>query len=443
MNILQFTTESLGDASYLVVGAGSAAAVDPQRDIRPLVIAARSYGVNIDYVFETHVHNDYISGGRELAALGAKVVAPGNSGLEFPHIPLASGDSLSFGGVSLQAMAAPGHTYEHTAYLAADRHGQVRGAFTGGSLLMGATGRSDLLGPDHTDELTRLQWESSRAIAAALTPETELLPTHGSGSFCSISGAPTERRGPLLVEQQRNPALTTDSADDFRAIQLANPAPIPGYYRYMAPINRSGPRVTGEPPKPPALTAGEITAGLRNGITVVDLRARAEFARAHAVGSVGIEESDSALAYVGWLIPFNAPLMLIAESRAQASRFTTDLYRIGYENVQGYIPWAAWKESDSPTERMETVRADQARQMLREGSVPVLDLRYENEQNSDPLPGALKRSINTLPDWIGKSPARALLVCASGQRSVMGASFLKRAGVEVVAFDGGGASDLY
>jgi hydroxyacylglutathione hydrolase len=157
MKIIQIVAESLGDASYLVVSSGVAAAIDPQRDVRPLLAAAREHGAEIRYVFETHVHNDYISGGRELAALGATVIAPAAAGLMFPHTGANDGDVFAVGGARLRAVAAPGHTYEHTAYLAIDESGATYGAFTGGSLLVGSAGRSDLLGPDHTEELTRLQ----------------------------------------------------------------------------------------------------------------------------------------------------------------------------------------------------------------------------------------------------------------------------------------------
>lgn len=153
MKIIQIVAESLGDASYLVISNSVAAAIDPQRDVRPLLAAAREHGAEIRYVFETHVHNDYISGGRELAALGATVIAPA-AGLMFPHTGANDGDVFTVGGARLRAVAAPGHTYEHTAYLAIDEGGATYGAFTGGSLLVGSAGRSDLLGPDHTDELT-------------------------------------------------------------------------------------------------------------------------------------------------------------------------------------------------------------------------------------------------------------------------------------------------
>ncbi len=442
MKVVQSVADALGDSSYLVVGAGVAAAVDPQRDIRPLLKAAADHGASIEYVFETHVHNDYLSGARELAERGAKVVVPAQSGFEFPHLPLADGDEISFGGVSMRALLTPGHTYHHTSYLGADSDGKVRGAFTGGALLMASAGRSDLLGPEHTQELTRMQWESARRIGHALSPEAEILPTHGAGSFCTSTGGTGERRGPLAVEFGRNPALTTGSFEDFAAIHLAALAPIPGYYQYMAPINRRGPKVYGEPPLPMLVGPDEVKAALREHTWVIDVRRRQDFVTAHIPGSVEIEDSTSLLAYVGWLLPFNAPIVLVSYDRAQAERITVDLFRIGYEDVRGYMPWAAWAEAAQPVQRLEGIDIREARNIREEGRLVTIDTRFAYEQEQRPLPEALRMPLDQLNDWAGSAPETAMIVCASGQRSTMAASFLQRAGKKAVSLVEGGAEDL-
>jgi len=439
MQVFPFLAESLGDSSYMVAGDGVAAIVDPQRDVRPFLKLAHEHGLEIQYVFETHVHNDYISGGRELAARGAQILAPAASKLEFPHTPLADGDVFPFGGVALKAVAAPGHTYEHTAYVLLDQRGKPMGAFTGGCLLMGSAGRSDLLGPDHTAELTRLQWQSGRKIASLLPAAASLFPTHGAGSFCSTTGAAMERQGPLAIELQRNPALTAGNEEEFAAIQLASPAPIPGYYRYIAPINRAGPKVYGEPPSPCLLTPGQLVA--LEGVTVVDVRPRQEFVRAHIPGTLEIEESDSLLAYVGWLVPYNAPVALVAVDEAQARRVTVDLFRIGYEDVRGYLPWASWVADSRPTAQLAAVDLAGARK-LRDSGRAVIDTRFENEHHETPLPDALELPVDRLPQWIDSAPDGALIVCASGQRATMAASLLEAAGKHPVVLVEGGAEDL-
>lgn len=441
MNIVQFVADSLGDASYLVVADGVAAMVDPQRDVRPYLEAAEQHGVDITHVFETHVHNDYISGGRELAERGATIVAPAGSKLEFPHTPVADGETLEFGGVGLRAVASPGHTYEHTAYVAIDEKGVARGVFSGGALLMGSVGRSDLLGPDHTDELTRLQWDSAQRIRELMSPEAEVLPTHGAGSFCSSTGAPTDRRGVLGAELERNPAFTQPSYPAFREEHLSALAPIPRYYDYMGPINRRGPAVFGTPPVPERLNPDGLMDLAAQGTPIVDIRSRIDYTRGHIPAAVDIEESNAMLAYAGWLLPFNSPMALVTYDETQAVRATTDFFRIGFEEVRGYLPHEVWVEAGRELATQEVVDAVEAARIVEAGKIPVLDVRFSHEHRSEPLPGAVQLPINELPQWADEAPeGPALVVCASGQRAVMAASFLEQRGRKSIVLAEGGAS---
>ncbi len=437
MKTIQFVAESLGDASYLVVSGNEAAVIDPQRDIRPFVKAAREHGAEIRYVVETHVHNDYVSGGRELAALGAEVIAPAAGKLEFPHRPVEDGDVVAIGDAKLLVTAAPGHTYEHVAYLGVNPSGEVRGAFTGGALLMAAAGRTDLLGPDHTETLTRLQWETAQKLRRLVPERADVLPTHGAGSFCSATGTDLGRCGPMAVELLRNPALAARSYEEFRALHLATAMPIPGYYRYMAPINRKGPKVYGEPPRPERLSAAAV-AQLAGEAWLIDVRARADYAAGHLPGSLEIEESGSMLAYVGWLIPFNAPIVLVTYDAAQAERVTVDLFRIGYEQVRGFAPAA-----DLPlAARTETASAGEVAAALRSGALPVLDVRYAQEHAEEPLPGARPLAFDEIAAWAPAIEGPVLVVCASGQRAAMAASYLERRGVAARPYIGGGAAQV-
>ncbi|GIW19427.1 MAG: MBL fold metallo-hydrolase [Tepidiforma sp.] len=437
MKTIQFVAEALGDASYLVVSGREAAVIDPQRDIRPFVKAAREHGAEIRYVVETHVHNDYVSGGPELAALGAEVIAPAAGRLEFPHRPVADGDVITLGDAKLLVTAAPGHTYEHLAYLGVTPSGKVRGAFTGGALLMAAAGRTDLLGPDHTEELTRLQWETAQKLRRLVPPSADVLPTHGAGSFCSATGTDLGRCGPMAAELLRNPALASQSYEEFRALHLATEMPIPGYYKYMAPINRKGPKVYGEPPRPRPLSEA-VLLGLGSDTWVVDVRRREDYAAGHLPGSLEIEESTSMLAYVGWLIPFDAPIALVTYDRLQAERVTVDLFRIGYEHVVGYAPAAEL----TLTARTETVSAAEIAEALRSGRVPVLDVRYAQELRDEPVPGARPLPFDALPEWAREVEGPVLVSCASGQRAAMAASYLERRGAAARPFIAGGAADV-
>jgi hydroxyacylglutathione hydrolase len=449
MEIRQFVASALGDASYLVASGGEAAVVDPQRDIRPYVAAAEELGVTIRYAVETHVHNDYVSGGPELAALGATVVAPAGSGLQFPHREVADGDEVVVGAARLRAVLAPGHTHHHTAYLGIDEAGEVAAAFTGGSIIIGGAGRTDLLGPDHTEELTRLQWESARRLESLLPDEAELLPTHGTGSFCSSQSGDGSRRALLREERARNVILVSPDFESFRVLQLSNPGPIPAYYQHMAPINRAGPKIYGTPPQPALLAPARVASALDEGIPVLDVRARQEFARAHIPGSFSVEEGDATLAYVSWLTPFDSTLILVTEDGEQADRMTTDLLRIGYEQVEGYLPFESWRSDPTgrPVASLATVDVAEAVRIHESGRLPVMDVRFDSDLRDLPLPGALHRPVDRLPTWIDAAaetePHREpLVVCGGGSRATTVGSILQSRGMHPHVLIEGGADDL-
>jgi rhodanese-related sulfurtransferase len=366
-------------------------------------------------------------------------VAPAGSKLEFTHQPIAEGEGVSVGGARLTAVAAPGHTYDHTAYLIADEEGRTAGAFTGGSLLVGSAGRTDLLGDEHTGKLTKLQWETAKRLAAMLAPETDILPTHGAGSFCTSSGGGGRRRSVLGEELSTNPVLEIPDFDTFRRFHLGNLSPIPSYYREMAPINRRGAPVVGEPPRPRLLTADEL-AGLQD--PIVDVRSRLEYAAAHVPGSVSVEEGSSMLAYLAWMLPFNSPLALVTTTDGEAERITVDLFRIGFEQVLGYLPITAWLEEGRDLEGIQTVDKDGAARLLEKGH-PALDVRFEREHRSEPIPDARQLPIDRFHEWADDvADKEPLIVCGSGQRSTIVASFLKKRGLDPIVLVDGGASDL-
>jgi hydroxyacylglutathione hydrolase len=442
MEIVQFVAESLGDASYMVFSDGQAAVIDPQRDVRPYVAAAAQRHAHISRVFETHVHNDYVSGGAELKALGAQIVAPVDSGLAFPHQPISDGDEIAIGSAIIRAVAAPGHTHHHTAYLAIDESGETLGALTGGSIIIGGAGRSDLLGPDHTEELTRSQWDSAQRIASLMPDEAELLPTHGAGSFCSTQQCGGERRAPLNIERATNVVLASPDFATFRELHLANPAPVPGYYQHMAPINRAGPQVYGEPPRPPIFTTAAFDVAIDQGAYPLDVRSRFDFAAAHIPETISIEEGDSMLAYVGWVVPFNQPLVLVTDSTAQADRVATDLLRIGYEEVRGYLPFTKWAADRIPAQ-LETVDVAEALQIRASGTLPAYDVRFDSDLRTLPLDRSEHRPIDRVQEWLTEVDDDAMLVsCAAGSRAATVASVLQAAGHRPLVLLDGGAADL-
>jgi len=366
MDLELFHTPGLGDSSYLLASGREAVLVDPQRDAWRFMEAARERGWRIRHVIETHVHNDYLSGALETnAATQAEIVAPARGRYEFEHRPVDEGDFVEIGGLRLTAWATPGHTPEHLAWVVSDleRSDVPTAVFSGGSLLVGSVGRTDLLGPALTDALTRDQQRTLQRLAE-LPASTKVLPTHGAGSFCSAGPPGTQRTTTIATEEFANPAMRLADADPeaFRAEALAGLGRVPGYYARMAAINRRGPRVLGRLILPDALDPAGFEAKAAAGATVVDARDRESFASGHIRGSLNIELASAFSGYVGWLVPFAEPVLLVLPDAPDAlHEATTELLRIGYERIHGWLDGGidAWAASGRPvaTYATTTMRA--------------------------------------------------------------------------------------
>lgn len=240
MDISIIETSGLGDRSYLVGHGGTAVVIDPQRDIDRILSLARDRGVTITHVVETHIHNDYVTGGLELArTVGAEYVVPAGDDVAYDRRPVHDGDVIDAGPIQLRAMHTPGHTHHHVSYVLRDTTGNVQGVFTGGSMLHGTTGRTDLVGAEHTEALTHAQYNSVRRLADELPADTRVFPTHGFGSFCSATPASGDD-STIADELVTNPALTQDE-QTYVAELLAGLSDYPAYYAHMGVINKAGP----------------------------------------------------------------------------------------------------------------------------------------------------------------------------------------------------------
>lgn len=437
MDLDLIETPGLGDTSYLLSSRGEAAAIDPQRDIAPLLQAAEARGTRIRYVVETHVHNDYVSGAAELqAATGAEIAGPTRAGYGFPFTPMDDGGELAVGDLSLVAVATPGHTSEHTSYLVREPGSEVPAAlFSGGSLIVGSAGRTDLLGEDHTAELTRQQFRTMRRLAE-LPDDVLLLPTHGAGSFCATSPPGKQRTSSLGAERLANPALTAlDEALFFRQ-QLEGLPAYPDYYAHMAPINRAGPPVFGEVPLPPARSPDEVAPLLADGATLVDARDGSSFAAAHVPGSLNVPLEESFASYVGWLVPFGEPVVLLVPDHAALVETSTQLFRIGYEPLAGHLEGGieAWRASGRDVGSYPTLEIQELVAELSRGEAgDVIDVRQRSEWVAGHLEGSRNEFVGDVPDRLDAFDRKTTttVVCASGYRSAMAASVLDRAGVPV------------
>jgi glyoxylase-like metal-dependent hydrolase (beta-lactamase superfamily II) len=308
MDVEPHFTPGLGDSSYVVASAGEALVIDPQRDVDRLLGGALASGARVRYVLETHLHNDYVSGASEIRArTGAMLVGPVGAGYAFEHRGVDEGDELSLGALRFVALRTPGHTPEHVSYVVHEEgHDAPVAVFTGGSLIVGNAGRTDLLGAERTDELTRAQFRSLRRLSA-LPDETLVLPTHGAGSFCAAGKVQEERSSTIERERGTNPALGVGSEDAFVQQQLSGLMAFPRYYREMAPINRAGAPVVGHTPLPRPLSVEDVEGNLARGASLVDGRDGAAFAVEHAPGSINVPLDGSFASYVGWVLPFGAP----------------------------------------------------------------------------------------------------------------------------------------
>ncbi|WP_031089188.1 MBL fold metallo-hydrolase, partial [Streptomyces sp. NRRL WC-3549] len=323
--------EGLGNRSYLAGGTSEAVAVDPPRDIDHVLAVAARRGVRISHVVETHIHNDYVTGGLELARVtGARYLVPAGAAVSFARTPVSDGDTVDVDtgtGLTLTAVATPGHTPHHTAYVLQEA-GRPVAAFTGGSLLIGTVGRPDLVEPRLTEQLARAQYASAHRLADALPDDTAVLPTHGFGSFCSSAQADGDATT-IGKEKTANAALTVD-VDTFVAELLAGLEDVPAYYAHMGPVNAGGPDPVDMTPASVA-DPQEIAARLAAGEWVVDLRNRIAFAEGHVAGSFNFELDGKLATYLAWMIPWGKPVTLLAENAGQLAAAQRELVRVGID----------------------------------------------------------------------------------------------------------------
>ena len=434
-----FDAEGLGDRSYLVHDGDVAVVIDPQRETERYVASAEALGVTITHVLETHVHNDYVSGGLGLARqVGAVYVLPEGEDLAFADecLTLGDGGEITVGALKVSALATPGHTPHHLSYLFRSDIGAASYVCTGGSVLPGAVGRTDLLGPERAEELAVAQWHSVRRLLAELDASTEVLPTHGFGSFCSAAPQTQAGAAKLTVglERERNPAVLAVLEGFVKALSEDRP-PIPAYYRFMAPINRSGPRIASYGPTT-RLSLPDLDRWLAAGGVVADLRPRTAFAAGHRRGALNIELGNNLTTYFGWVVPFEAPYALIACSHDEVQRSRHLLARIGREAVAGYALASDLDPKQAHRYPVATFRDLSA--TVEDGAEPlVLDVRHRSEWRAGHLGIARHVPLPDLGDQRASLPLdRPIWVhCAAGFRAAIAASFLSAWGMRPVLID--------
>ena len=439
MDIVPIIDTGLGNSSYVVdLGDGSALVVDPERDPRPYLRAAEEHSLRPRFTVETHLHADFVSGSRELMAGGAALLAPAGSDLSYDYRRLDDGDEIDLGGLTLRAIATPGHTPEHLAYLLLDGTGPLA-LFSGGTLMAGGVARTDLLSPDLTEPLARAAYRSIRDRLLVLPDDLPVYPTHGAGSFCS-AGPTGERTTTIGRERLLNPLLQVDTEDEFVATLLGGLGTYPTYFGRMRDINRAGPTVYGEePPALPSLSAREVGSLRGDGALVVDARPIDRFAAGHVPNSLSIELRDQFGTWLGWLADPNRPIIIVADDDQDITNLIWQMLNVGFEPPKGRLAGGieAWRTSGLPTAQTGLVPPEGVTT-----NQPILDVRQRSEWETSHVEGAIHVELGDISAHARDLTGGVQVHCGHGQRAMTAASLLEQNGVDVLAVTTGGPAEI-
>jgi glyoxylase-like metal-dependent hydrolase (beta-lactamase superfamily II)/rhodanese-related sulfurtransferase len=437
--IVGLVDEGLGNSSYLVdLGDGSALVVDPTRQPGPYLAEAERRGLHIATAVETHLHADFVSGSRELAARGAQVVAARAAGLEHPHHGLLGGERLDVGSLTLEALATPGHTPEHLAYLLSDGSSPVA-LFSGGSLLVGAVARTDLISPEQTEILARSLFRSIQEQLLSLPDDLAVYPTHGAGSFCSVAPG-RDRVTTIGRERTSNPLLAAIDEDVFVARLLGGFGTFPPYFLELREVNRRGPHVYGEWPVLNPLEPAIVSDLVDNGeaVVVVDARQVDAFAAGHIPGSVSIPLRPQFASWLGWLVKREQTIVLVLDEGQDRAEVVRQCLAIGYERLVGELAGgvAAWRAAELPVATVALVTAADV-------VGTVLDVRQRNEFAAGHVPGAVNVELGDTAEQASALPPGPLTVmCGHGERAMSAVSILATRGRTDVAVLVGGPAEV-
>ncbi len=433
MNVITIDTASLGDRSYIVHDGTVGLVIDPQRDIQRVVEQAEQAAIEITHVAETHVHNDYVSGGLTLSRItGATYLHAAAEPLRFDYHAVSDGDSIDIGSMRVEVRHTPGHTPHHLSYVVTIE-GEAPAVFTGGSMLYGTVGRTDLIDPESTDELAHAQYRSVHALADSLPDDALVYPTHGFGSFCASASSDMESDGTLGTERRANIALTATDEDAFVRELVAGLDAFPKYYAQMGPLNTAG--ATAIDLSPPAeVDPVELARRIHRGEWVVDLRNRREFAASHISGTIGVELAGGFSTYLGWLLPWGMPVTLLADSREEITEAQEQLARIGVDRPTGAAEGGIdrwWPDADRSSYDVVTFT-----ELGDIDSPTVLDTRRKGEYAAGHLDGSTHIPLHELLGRLDEVPDGLVHVhCQSGYRASIAVSLLDRAGHDAVLID--------
>jgi glyoxylase-like metal-dependent hydrolase (beta-lactamase superfamily II)/rhodanese-related sulfurtransferase len=440
----QFHLGCLALDSYMLASEGEAVVVDPQRDVDIYLKAAEQHGVKIKHIFETHLHADFVSGHKELAArTGAKIYIGPNGGATVSHLEVLDGFELRVGKLLIKVLETPGHTPESICLVVTDEEKSPNpwAVLTGDTLFLGDVGRPDLSGTHTPVVLAGMLFDSLHNKVLKLADEVIVYPGHGAGSLCG-KNMRAERSSTIRTERLTNYALQIKTREEFIRQLTTNLPPRPEYFPQDAAINRLGAPALSELPELEPISAQALHSLLKKGGIALDVRPADEFASGHVPGSISIPLSGEFASWAGIVLGLSSQPVLIAESPEQLAEARTRLARVGIDDARGYLQDGVkgWADAGFALAELEQINPRLLSERLRKDQVRLLDVRRQPEWQAGHIEGAswlpLDNLKNSLPEIDRNTPIA--VVCRSGYRSLIAGSLLQRAGFENVTNVAGG-----
>ena len=441
MYFKQFYLGCLAHASYLIGSEGEAAVVDPQRDVDQYITEAEAEGLAIKYVIETHLHADFVSGHRELAArTGAEIVFGAKAEATFPHRAVRDGDEILIGKVILRVLETPGHTPESVSWLVIDTEvsDQPQKILTGDTLFVGDVGRPDLAGgKGYTPPMmAAMMYDTLHNKLLKLSNDVEVYPAHGAGSMCGKNMS-KETSSTIGEQRKLNYALQPMSKDEFVRMMTIDLPDSPAYFPKDAEINRTGAPALEELPKPSALSPQEVAAltRMQANSVVLDVRSAADFGKGHVPGSLNVGLAGQFAIWAGCLIPMGSPIVIVADSEEKANEAVMRLARVGHESVKGYLAGGVdgWREAGLELNSVPQITVADLNERTKQSTpLQILDVRRPAEYESGHVPHAVTAPLLNLPENVSALPLDPKLptavICAGGYRSSAATSILEQNG---------------
>jgi glyoxylase-like metal-dependent hydrolase (beta-lactamase superfamily II)/rhodanese-related sulfurtransferase len=443
----QISVDGMGCLSY-VIGcprAKAMAVVDPKRDVQDYLTIAREEGMQITHVFNTHLHADHVSGDQELRlATGAEIYIHESAPVEYKHQALKEGDTFDLGAAKIEVIHTPGHTPNSVSLLVTDKARSVEPQMllTGDLLFVGDIGRPDLPGAEIMDEQVENLYQSLYVKLADYPDHLEVFPAHGEGSLCG-RGMSAKKSSTLGYERRANPMLRFSSFEAFKKDVMSAFPMRPKSFSHIIQTNLKGAATLDACPIDKRLTPNQFEEMMADGAVIIDARDSAAFGGFHIPGSINIGFEKQLANWVGMVVDPNAEIVLIVDDREDYDRMVTELHRIGYDLIFGYLSGGimAWLMSGRAVEQLEQTAPQQLKAQLEKSNIRIIDVRTPAEWEGGRINWAEHVPLsdilaNRFPE--AEKNEALVLQCGSGYRSNIAASIMKQAGYTNVKSLAGG-----